>query len=121
MEEGGSLTVLGVVSCDPDSRTGRVLIDDLQEVVNWELHLSRELADAGLRPAVDIHRSGNLREERLLESREVEERERWRASLKGDPMEDGASLHTFRREAPAVAAPELEAPPMAAPGRSAAS
>src|SRR5687768_16733016 len=37
LEEGGSLTVIGVVSGDLDHDMDRVLLDDLRDVVNWEL------------------------------------------------------------------------------------
>jgi transcription termination factor Rho len=91
LEEGGSLTVIGVVSDDADAM-GKVLLDDLRDVVNWELTLSRDLADRGIRPPVDIHRSGTRREERLLEAEESEARRKFRATLTGDAIEDGEAL-----------------------------
>lgn len=92
LEEGGSLTVIGVVNGDPDNKMDRVLLDDLRDVLNWELTLSRDLADRGLRPPIDIQRSGTRREERLLTGAELEIRSEWRARLTGDLVEDGASL-----------------------------
>lgn len=92
LEEGGSLTVIGVVSGDPDNEMDRVLLDDLRDVVNWELTLSRDLADRGIRPPVDVHRSGTRREERLLDAEEAEARRKWRATLTGDAVEDGEAL-----------------------------
>jgi len=92
LEEGGSLTVIGVVAGDKDNDMDRVLLDDLRDVVNWELTLARDLADRGVRPPIDVHRSGTLREERLLDAEEVEARRQWRAGLTGDALEDAESL-----------------------------
>jgi transcription termination factor Rho len=92
LEEGGSLTVIGVVSGDPESKLDRALVDDLRDVVNWELALSRDLADRGIRPPIDVHRSGTRRAERLLDPAEAELRAQWRLTLTGDPLEDAAAL-----------------------------
>jgi transcription termination factor Rho len=91
LEEGGSLTVIGVAT-DGDSEMDRVLLDDLRDVVNWELTLSRELAERGVRPPIDLHRSGTRHEERLLESGELEVRRKWRSTLTGDVLEDASKL-----------------------------
>jgi transcription termination factor Rho len=95
LEEGGSLTVIGVVSGDADSRLSEVLLDDLAEVVNWELVLSNDVADRGIRPPVDVNRSFTRRAERLLDPDELAEVERWRRSLTGDVIEDAAALVTW--------------------------
>jgi len=92
LEEGGSLTVLGVVSGDGDSRLDQALVDDLRDVVNWELVLSREIADRGIRPAIDAARSSNHRSERLLEPRENEALTQFRTRLTGDALEDAHVL-----------------------------
>jgi transcription termination factor Rho len=92
LEEGGSLTVVGVVSGDSDNEMDRVLLDDLRDVVNWELVLSRELADRGLRPPIDPHRSQTRREERLLDALEIERRAAFRSQLTGELLEDATKL-----------------------------
>lgn len=92
LEEGGSLTVVGVVSGELDNEMDRVLLDDLHEVVNWELTLSRDLADRGVRPPIDLRRSGTRRDERLLDDGEIERRRAFRATLTGDPLEDATKL-----------------------------
>ena len=96
-------TVIGVVSGDTDSKLARALLDDLSEVVNWELVLSREVADRGIRPAVDVGRSFTLRQERLLDDARRLDAERWRASLTGDAVEDAAALLTWVATTPAAA------------------
>ena len=95
LEEGGSLTVIGVISGDLDNRMDQVLLDDLRDVVNWELTLSRDLADRGQRPPIDVHRSGTRREERLLDPEVLTARAEWRATLTGDSIEDGAKLMSY--------------------------
>ena len=54
--------------------------------------MSRDLADRGIRPPIDLRRSGTRREERLLESDEIERRRAFRAGLTGDPLEDASKL-----------------------------
>jgi transcription termination factor Rho len=107
LEEGGSLTVIGVVSGDLDHDMDRVLLDDLRDVVNWELTLSRDLADRGLFPPIDPHRSGTRREERLLDAAEKERRAAFRSTLTGDLLEDATKLASWAKgkpEGPARAA-----------------
>ncbi|MCB9678603.1 MAG: transcription termination factor Rho [Alphaproteobacteria bacterium] len=88
LEEGGSLTVIGVVSGDQDHHIAKALLDDLREVVNWELVLSRDLAARGLRPPVVVAKSGTAREDRLLSDDEQKARAKLRATYTGDPFED---------------------------------
>lgn len=119
LEEGGSLTVIGVVNGDPaaEARTpahgavaprtavdpmDRVLLEDLRDVLNWELTLSRDLADRGIRPPIDVHRSGTRREERLLTEDERRLRAAWRARLTGDPLEDATTLLSLAAGAPTL-------------------
>lgn len=92
LEEGGSLTVIGVVSGDLGNRVDEALCEDLRDVVNWEVSLSRELADRGIRPPLDVHRSGSRRGERLVGAEGMAERNQWRTSLTGDAVEDGAAV-----------------------------
>jgi len=101
IEEGGSLTVLGVASGDGGSAIDQALLDDLRDVVNWELVLSADLAARGVRPPLDVHRSGTRRPERMLSHDEVALRDRWRASLTGDPLEDGSALAALALHPPA--------------------
>lgn len=102
LEEGGSLTVIGAVSGDPGNAMDHALVQDLRDVVNWELTLSRDLADRGIRPPLDVHRSGTRRAERMLDADEIEQRAHWRGGLTGDPVEDAASLIALRSGPTAV-------------------
>lgn len=75
LEEGGSLTVVGVVAHADDQAIARAQLEDLREVVNWELTLSRDLASQGVIPPIDTERSGTMREDRLLTEEERQARQ----------------------------------------------
>ena len=92
LEEGGSLTVIGALNSDPENVADRGLYEDLCDVVNWELTLSREIFDSGIHPAIDVSRSGTRRDERLLSEDELEARRTWRTKLTGDLLKDAAHL-----------------------------
>ena len=92
LEEGGSLTVIGSLNSDPENVADHGLYEDLRDVVNWELTLSREVFDSGIHPPIDVHRSGTRREERLLSEEELETRRSWRTKLSGDLLKDAAQL-----------------------------
>ena len=64
-------------------------------MVNWEVVLSKDLADRGLRPPIDPHRSGTRREERLLTPLEIERRGAFRSELSGELLEDALKLLTW--------------------------
>ena len=108
LEEGGSLTVIGVVTGDVDSKLDRALIDDLRDVVNWELCLDRDLADRGIRPPIDVHRSRTERAERLLEADELAARERYLTTLTNEPLEDASRLIALFASAPPREAAAIE-------------
>ena len=81
---------------EPESRTGTVLLDDLRDVVNWEVTLTRDLADRGIRPPIDVHRSGTRREARLFsDEQELAKRTQWRTTLSGDPEKDSEALIAY--------------------------
>src|SRR5699024_8963949 len=58
IEEGGSLTILATALVDTGSRMDDVIYEEFKGTGNQELHLSRELAERRVFPAVDIKRSG---------------------------------------------------------------
>lgn len=95
LEEGGSLTVVGAVNGDIENKADMALLEDLRDVVNWELTLSRDVADRGIRPPIDVAHSGTRREERLLDADGQRRRAEWRATITGDPVEDAAGLVAF--------------------------
>jgi len=64
-EEGGSLTIIGTALVDTGSRMDDLIYEEFKGTGNMELHLSRELANRRIYPAIDVDRS-STREEQLL-------------------------------------------------------
>ena len=91
LDEGGSLTMVGSV-WDDRSATSHALLEDLRDGANWELVLDREVAARGVRPPIDVRRSGTLGEERLIGEAEAEARAAWRHELTADPVANAERL-----------------------------
>ncbi|WP_459836085.1 transcription termination factor Rho [Halanaerobaculum tunisiense] len=72
IEEGGSLTVLGTALVETGSRMDDVIYEEFKGTGNMELHLSRQLAEKRLFPAIDVNKSGTRKEELLLSDDELE-------------------------------------------------
>src|SRR5699024_5154153 len=72
IEEGGSLTILATALVDTGSRMDDVIYEEFKGTGNQELHLSRELAERRVFPAVDIKRSGTRKEELLLSQEKLD-------------------------------------------------
>ncbi|QSR25924.1 transcription termination factor Rho [Nocardioides aromaticivorans] len=70
IDNGGSLTILATALVD-GSKMDEAVLEELTGTDNLRLHLSRELADRGLVPAVDVHASGTRREDQLLTKEEL--------------------------------------------------
>lgn len=66
IEEGGSLTILATALIETGSRADDVIFEEFKGTGNLELVLDRRLADLRIFPAIDVHRSGTRREEKLL-------------------------------------------------------
>lgn len=87
IEHGGSLTILATALIDTGSRMDDVIYEEFKGTGNMELHLSRELAERRIFPAIDIKRSGTRREELLLDKTIMEAVWKVRNSMKGDTLE----------------------------------
>ena len=72
IEEGGSLTILATCLIDTGSRMDDVIYEEFKGTGNMEVHLSRELSEKRIFPAIDIKRSGTRREELLMPRDELE-------------------------------------------------
>ncbi|MBN2046032.1 MAG: transcription termination factor Rho [Anaerolineales bacterium] len=66
VEDGGSLTIIATCLVDTGSRMDDVVYEEFKGTGNMELHLSRELQERRVFPAIDIDRSSTRREELLL-------------------------------------------------------
>jgi transcription termination factor Rho len=72
MEDGGSLTILATALIETGSRLDDIIFEEFKGTANMELHLSRELADKRIFPAIDIMRSGTRHEELLYNADELD-------------------------------------------------
>ena len=72
MEDGGSLTILATALIETGSRLDDIIFEEFNGTANMELHLSRELADKRIFPAIDIMRSGTRHEELLYNPDELD-------------------------------------------------
>ncbi len=66
IENGGSLTILATALVDTGSRLDDLVYEEFKGTGNLEIHLSQELLEKRLFPAIDLHQSGTRREELLL-------------------------------------------------------
>jgi len=66
VEEGGSLTIIATALIETGSRMDDVIYEELKGTGNWEINLSRKLAERRIFPAIDIQKSGTRKEELLL-------------------------------------------------------
>ncbi|NLE74208.1 MAG: transcription termination factor Rho [Actinobacteria bacterium] len=71
IEEGGSLTVLATALIDTGSRMDEVIFEEFKGTGNMEVHLSRQLANKRIFPAIDIEKSGTRKEELIMEAQEA--------------------------------------------------
>lgn len=71
IEGGGSLTILATALIDTGSRMDDVIFEEFKGTGNMELHLNREFAERRVFPAIDLHKSGTRREDKLLRSDEL--------------------------------------------------
>ena len=67
-EEGGSLTLIATILVDTGSRMDQLIFEEFKGTGNTEIVLDRKLAERRIFPAIDIHKSGTRKEERLLEA-----------------------------------------------------
>ena len=72
IENGGSLTILATALVDTGSRMDDMIFEEFKGTGNMEIHLDRKLSEKRIFPAIDIHKSGTRREEKLLSARELE-------------------------------------------------
>ena len=71
IENGGSLTILSTALVDTGSRMDDVIYEEFKGTGNMEVHLSRELSEKRIFPAIDLYKSGTRKEELLLTEKEL--------------------------------------------------
>lgn len=72
LEEGGSLTILATILVDTGSRMDEMIYEEFKATGNMDLVLSRELAERGVFPAVDVSRSSTRHQELLFTDEEMQ-------------------------------------------------
>jgi transcription termination factor Rho len=65
-KSGGSLTVIGTALVDTGSRMDDMIYEEFKGTGNMELHLSRNLQERRVFPAIDVGKSGTRHDELLL-------------------------------------------------------
>ncbi len=70
-ENAGSLTILGTALVETGSRMDDVIFEEFKGTGNMEVHLSRNLSERRIFPAIDINKSGTRREELLIPKEEL--------------------------------------------------
>lgn len=88
IEEGGSLTILATALVDTGSRMDDMIYEEFKGTGNQELHLSRELAEHRVFPAINIKRSGTRKEDLLLTPEELTTAWKVRKNLSGQIVRD---------------------------------
>lgn len=86
IEEGGSLTILATALVATGSRMDDVIYEEFKGTGNLELHLSRELSERRIFPALDIKQSGTRKEELLLSKSDLDVLWQVRRSMRGDAL-----------------------------------
>lgn len=71
IENGGSLTILSTALIETGSRMDDVIYEEFKGTGNMEIHLSRELSEKRIFPAIDLYKSGTRKEELLLTEKEL--------------------------------------------------
>lgn len=72
IEEGGSLTIIATALVDTGSKMDEVIYEEFKGTGNMEIHLSRNIAERRVFPAININRSGTRREDLLMTPEELQ-------------------------------------------------
>lgn len=98
IEEGGSLTILATALVDTGSRMDDVIYEEFKGTGNMEMHLSRQLAERRIFPAIDLKRSSTRKEELLMSPEQLEETWRLRNNMLGDSLEYTEQFISFLKK-----------------------
>lgn len=72
IENGGSLTIMATILVETGSRMDDMIFEEFKATGNLDLVLTRELADRGVFPAIDIQRSSTRHQELLFNDEEMQ-------------------------------------------------
>ncbi len=85
VEGGGSVTLLATALINTGSRMDDLIYEEFKGTGNSEIVLDRALAQEQLFPAIDVHRTGTRKEERLYDPAEMAHLAALRRGLAGYP------------------------------------
>ena len=69
LEDAGSLTIIATALVDTGSRFDDIVYEEFKGTGNMEIHLSRELSEKRIFPAIDVSKSGTRRDDLLLDEK----------------------------------------------------
>ncbi len=92
VEHGSSLTIVATALVDTGSRMDDVIFEEFKGTGNMELILHRNLADRRIWPAIDIHKSGTRKEEKMRPPEEQAKVNLLRRALADQSPENALSL-----------------------------
>ncbi|MFO8082559.1 MAG: transcription termination factor Rho [Armatimonadota bacterium] len=72
IEDGGSLTILATILIETGSRMDDMIFEEFKATGNMDLVLSRQLADRGIFPAINIELSSTRHQELLFDDEEMQ-------------------------------------------------
>lgn len=72
LREGGSLTIIATALIETGSRMDDAIFEEFKNTANMELVLDREISEGRIFPAVNLQKSGTLKEELLRTPEELE-------------------------------------------------
>ncbi|MDR3157382.1 MAG: transcription termination factor Rho [Lactobacillales bacterium] len=99
VEEGGSLTILATTLVETGSRMDDVIYEEFKGTGNMELHLSRELSERRIFPAIHLKKSGTRKEELLMSEEQLNQTWKFRSALQGDSLECTEKFNQMLRKA----------------------
>lgn len=88
IDGAGSLTILATCLKDTGSRMDDMIYEEFKGTGNMEVHLSRDLSELRIFPAIDIFASGTRRDDLLLSEEEEETMARIRRQNRGEKDAD---------------------------------
>lgn len=97
IEDGGSLTILSTALIDTGSRMDDVVFEEFKGTGNMEIHLSRELSEKRIFPAIDLYKSGTRKEELLLTDKELDTARKLRLILSERPDATDSLLEMLKK------------------------
>ncbi|MEJ2208168.1 MAG: transcription termination factor Rho [Anaerolineae bacterium] len=81
VENGGSVTILATVLVDTGSRLDQVVFEEFKGTGNQEVVLNRDLAEARIFPAIDVHASGTRKDHLLYPPEQYQRLNKLRRAL----------------------------------------